>query len=117
MRVADGVVGDAVVSGDGVGVATCSVGTGVNVAWDVGCGGGFVGCGGGFVAGGRGVGVSVPDGIVWSRPVLCPGAAHRWGPVAVAAISIPKRMIQNPYFLLPTALLLPLLMVVSSSEG
>jgi hypothetical protein len=101
--VSDGVVEVTVASvvGDGIGVTISSVRGGVAVG---GGGGGFVG---------RGFGVNVAVGTVPCRPGLCPGAAHRSGLVAVAAISIPKKIIQSPYFLLPTVLLPPLFMVVS----
>ena len=85
--------------GDGIGVTVSSVRAGVAVG------------GGGFVD--RGFGVNVAVGTVPCRPGLCPGAAHRSGLVAVAAISIPKKIIQSPYFLLPTVLLSSLFMAVS----
>lgn len=61
-----------------------------------GVGGGIVGTGGGSV-GGLGVGVRV--GTV-CRDGLCPGAAHRSGPVVSAVtISIPRTMSQRVRFL------------------
>jgi hypothetical protein len=100
--VTDGVVGGTVA--EDVGEATK-----LRVGMRVSVGGGSVGCGGDVGLARLRVGVG--DGTVW-RLGLCPGAAHRSGPVAATAISIAKKITQSPYFFLFIALLPSLFMVV-----
>jgi hypothetical protein len=88
---------------DGVGV------TGSHVGKSTGVG---VGLAGGGDVGFCRLRVGVADGTV-CRLGPCPGAAHISGLAAVAAISTPKRMIQNLYLLLRTALSCPCFISIS----